>query len=538
MSLKEDLLSKGYFPENLPPSFTSEQLASYLSQQRRGSYLMNSSEPLRAATYNASKRGLSRRIFSVVHPVTGHDMAEFIDTHWRSIREFYGKSELSFSIPEHDTNAIRALAINSHLALEKEKISRLSSRRFIATTDISRFYHSIYTHSIPWAFHGKHAAKADQDYRSATVFFNQADALVRNGQDGQTLGLPVGPDASRALAELIGTAIDIEFMHRRDEDRIDCTVIRHVDDVWIGADSRTDVERALSRYREAIRIYELDVNENKTGIFAKDFRFSDSWPSEVLEQIRRAAKAPETQVKNQLRSALEHVFGIAVRLNDDGVAKFVLRSLDRNRLTSAHWDVVEPFLKRLTVHFGHTLDYVVRILIWRHLIQEDVDITAWSPIVNTILSEHAELGNDSEVCWTIYAYHFLGITINHDNATRIVRHCGSLALVALLNCVDSGNCGGEILEDIWTRLRSETDSGRHWPIFLEWKAKQLPRYKEIRLTNPTIENLCSHGARIYDSSIRPLVFHDKGSTFGEVPYAIETRSGIYSQMDEEDREAF
>ena len=78
---------------------------------------------------------------------------------------------------------------------------------------------------------------------------------------------------SRVFAELIGTAIDLEFMSRLDG--IDCTVLRHVDDVWIGTHSHADAERALSRYREAIREFEMDINENKTGILAEDFSFSD-----------------------------------------------------------------------------------------------------------------------------------------------------------------------------------------------------------------------------------------------------------------------
>ena len=140
MSLKDDLLRKGYFPENLPPPFTSIPIADYFLQNARRGYLMNLANPLQAATYNASKRGLTRRMFSAVHPVTALDTAEFVTTHWQEITTFFSRSNVSFSSPQHDDNATRALMINSHMALEEEKVNRLSSYRYIASTDIARFY--------------------------------------------------------------------------------------------------------------------------------------------------------------------------------------------------------------------------------------------------------------------------------------------------------------------------------------------------------------------------------------------------------------
>lgn len=283
MPIKDSLLRRGYFPEDLPPPFTTTSIADHFLAHPPRSYLIGSGERLRAATYNASKRGLARRMFSAIHPVTAHDTSHFLAQRWQTLSDFFEQSGMSFSAPSHRENTDRALIINSHTALEREKFNRLSSYRFIAATDIARFYHSIYTHSIPWAYHGKAQAKSDHSDDSREVFFNKADAIIRNGQDGQTIGLPVGPDMSRAFAELIATAIDLAFVDRLDG--IDCTALRHVDDVWIGTHSHADAERALSRYREAIREFELDINESKTGIFSEDFSFADSWPSEISRQM-------------------------------------------------------------------------------------------------------------------------------------------------------------------------------------------------------------------------------------------------------------
>lgn len=75
------------------------------------------------------------------------------------------------------------------------------------------------------------------------MFCNRLDFILRKGQDGQTVGIRVGPDASRFVAEVISIAIDLEF--RRRCELPDLAIVRHVDDIWIGAHSHADAEQAF-----------------------------------------------------------------------------------------------------------------------------------------------------------------------------------------------------------------------------------------------------------------------------------------------------
>lgn len=531
MPLKDDLIRKGYFPENLPPCFGTAAIADYFVNDPHQGYLSQRNRPLRAAPYNASKRGLTRRVFSAVHPETAHDMAEFVASRWSKIKAFFDGNPISFSVPHTDEDSDRALAVHSHMRLEEEKLSRLSAYRFVAATDVARFYHSIYTHSIPWAFHGKAVSKADRRTQSAGVFFNRADFVVRNGQDGQTVGIPVGPDMSRVFAEVIGTAIDRMFQDRLDG--IDCVALRHVDDVWIGANTHADAERALSRYREAIREFELDINENKTRICSEDFTFLDFWPSEISQQIEFAIRTEGRKGRERLRSTFEHAFALTARDRDDGILKYMLRSIDLYSLSLTHWADVEPFLKRSAVHFGHTVDYVARILVWRHLRNGDLDIDTWRPILHSILDKHARLGNDSEVCWTIYALHMLNAPISLNEATRVVQNCGALSMVAVLHCVALGLVEGDVFDMARARLDGETACGRFWPVFLEWTSRTWPGYAALTIDNDIITYLAAKEVSIYDPTRVPVVFRDVNQDkFSQVKRAIERRSSMYE--DEED----
>ena len=70
------------------------------------------------------------------------------------------------------------------------------------TTDLSRFFPTIYTHSVPWAFHSKSVAKKNKN-PTLKYFGNLLDLALRQAQDGQTIGIPIGPDTSHMIAEAI-----------------------------------------------------------------------------------------------------------------------------------------------------------------------------------------------------------------------------------------------------------------------------------------------------------------------------------------------
>ncbi|WP_409018650.1 RNA-directed DNA polymerase [Brevundimonas vesicularis] len=479
---------------------------------------------------------MTRRTFSVVHPVTGYDLAKFADKHGEYIWERMRASSFSHSVPEEKDGSDRALDIPSHSELERVRLERLSRFRFVAKTDVSRFYHSIYTHSVPWAFHGKSEAKADRDPKSKNLPFNRLDQILRCGQDGQTIGIPVGPDVSRLVAEGVFAAIDSEFKARCKV--TDCDVIRHVDDIWIGANSHADAEEALWRYREAIRSFELDINETKTQIYAEDFRFVDSWPTDVSEKIDFALNS-DKRVEERLRTALEYAFYLTASANDDGVAKFVIRYLDQAGCMGEYWDTIEPYLKRSAVHFGHSVDYVSRIVVWKKLAGGGLDEAEWGIILKSVLSRHGRLGNDSEVCWALYACEKLSVTVPNETAAEIIENCGALAITAVLNLADMGLTGHEAFDIARKVLSSEDANGTYWPVLLEWHSRKWEGSKALRLGNSTIEGMAREGVTIFARASVPKVLQGIDlAKYDSILQAIEHRVSAYDDDEIEFDEVF
>ena len=91
---------------------------------------------------------------------------------------------------------------------------------------------------------------------------NNIDFAVRNTQDQQTLGIPVGPETSDLIAEIIGSAIDQQL-----QDALPQLIgLRYVDDFNLYFGTRAEAEEALAILIATAREYELEINQVKTEI--------------------------------------------------------------------------------------------------------------------------------------------------------------------------------------------------------------------------------------------------------------------------------
>lgn len=252
--------------------------------------------------------------------------------------------------------------------------------------DTSRFYPSIYTHAIAWAYHTKVAAKANH---TDALSMNVIDKIIRSAQRNQTIGIPVGPDTSRIIAEIISVAVDEEFRKRVDGNVYG---VRLVDDVIFGAESPAHGQQILNAYREALREFELDINEVKTKIIPSSQDLEPYWVFAIKRDLAS---------KNDLVPVLDNVIRTATEQNDDGIIKFAIRQIDELGLLLFNWETIEPFLMRVAVNFAHCMPYVVKVVSWA-LGSKEVNADKWKKVCHLIIKTHAPLGHDSEVTWACW----------------------------------------------------------------------------------------------------------------------------------------
>lgn len=536
------LLTNGLLPEILPPVFTSQKLASPLNVDNTRRYRVTQSRTGKLAPYNASKRGQQRRVFSVPHPLFHFDASLFFERNWDTINKVYQGSKGSASKPRFPVDGFRAVEITPQAELPTRRLQALARKRYCLITDVSRCFPSIYTHAIPWALDGKAKAKLSRREGSKEVKGNRLDFIVRQAQDGQTAGIPVGPDTSRLISELILSRVDADYVQ---QDRKKVYFVRHVDDYWIGGDSIDDCERHLRRLRLGLGEYQLDINESKTRIVPLSHAIGETWPTELKNEISEAFPRHRfgPRVKAQdITALLSKIIDRSVSSHDDGIIKYAIRQIDRARSWDQRWDVLEPFLAHCAIQFPHSFDYVARVIAWRARRDEEFDSRLWKEVALTVAAHAAELGHDSELTWALWLLKELRNKLTASQGEKLIETAGPLVLALLAHMSVNGLAAGATLlnqlED--SVVGDDQFSGSQWPLTLELyhlgHGARMEAYKAAG--NAVISSLHASEASIIDWDSMPRVFErDEGVDAPEdwePEFAIEDYASAYDEEEDEE----
>ncbi|WP_367370426.1 RNA-directed DNA polymerase [Latilactobacillus curvatus] len=113
----------------------------------------------------------------------------------------------------------------------------------ILSVDLSNFYHTLYTHSIPWVIEGKQASKANRH----EGFANTVDSILQQCQYGETHGLPTGNLVTRLIAELYMCYIDERMLKKGYK------YARYVDDIKFAFSTESQKEAFLTDFSKICR---------------------------------------------------------------------------------------------------------------------------------------------------------------------------------------------------------------------------------------------------------------------------------------------
>jgi len=279
IDIQKALLSKGYFPKELPPTFTTADFGASsveilgewraakvfstnekvgktaLKKKRRDAYTYDV-DSAEAEIITKPKRGYERRNIHITHPVPQALLTHELSQNWASVQKWLSKQTFSadeIRVSETFDRSIKGINFPLHRA---KKAYLEATSDWLVKTDITRFYPSIYTHSIPWAAYGKEQVKsAMSSYKGSLA--DRLDVLVRACNRNQTIGIPIGPETSRILAEIISARIDVDFHTKCPSIGFE-SVDRLQDDWTIGVETLERAENVLSVittiYRVTVRL--------------------------------------------------------------------------------------------------------------------------------------------------------------------------------------------------------------------------------------------------------------------------------------------
>lgn len=159
---------------------------------------------------------------------------------------------------------------------EQIREMKLQSGNKMLKVDLSNFYHTVYTHTIPWIILGRDKAKnkygkkmKDEKANNFLLeFSNNLDKLLENCQYGETHGVPTGNLLTRIVMEYYMCLFDEKMAKLYENVRYS----RYVDDIQFNFSSEHQKNNFLSALRFNCREYYLNINENKTKIEEYPFK--------------------------------------------------------------------------------------------------------------------------------------------------------------------------------------------------------------------------------------------------------------------------
>ncbi|WP_176954873.1 RNA-directed DNA polymerase [Albimonas donghaensis] len=308
--------------------------------------------------------------------------------------------------------------------------------------DIQSFFHSIYTHAIPWVIYGKNFAKNN---RGPAHFGNVIDLYCRNSQDGQTIGLPVGPDTSRLLAEVVSSAIDASLKVKLGQRNP--TASRYIDDYTIGIEGGASGERVISSLRRAVSEFELDLNPRKTSIRSTSERLATGW-----KQYVRASFTSGDSSADAFSEYFYRINIISERRPDINIEKFALRSRRRAFTTAEEWKRVQDHLFNSYRSNPTLIDFFVETHVQRHLTGRDVLPDRVSRFISGYIGTLIEQDRTGEVIWLIYLAIKLNLSLKLSEFPEICSVENAMVAILAAEGFRRGVINGEPDYTHWNRF--------------------------------------------------------------------------------------
>ena len=496
----KNILSNGYLPKELPQPFSSNSFgdAIHNDYQNLPNLFSRGGHVTSTAIHNSSRPGLLRRKLGIPNPVNMFRLAEQITENWKAIESHVTASKLSLTTPQA-TGSLRALDRKHSLSKLPELMAEVRSKsRYVLNADISRFYHSIYTHSIPWAFHTKDTAKA---YRSAALFGNTIDKLVRDAQDQQTMGIPIGPDSSLVIAESILTCIDKKLCSSGISNGL-----RYIDDYQLGFQSIGDAENAITLLQELLSEFELALNPLKTEIIELPSSFECLAISELRAlEFRSTAGGQRSDILNYFNKS----FQASKDYPKEPVLKFAVSRMASVDILEENHDLFESYIIQAAITQPSCLSYVINNLIKYKRIGRSLNIDRLNEVLNKIISSEASLGHGNEVANALWGAIVLSVPISNESATKVTKLTDPICATLLTDAKNKNLISDQPDWTIYENYMSKTGpKGEMW-LFV-YESLRRGWFSSIETQNPLTQNECfrflkDKNVYFYDDSLSNTV---------------------------------
>jgi len=457
------LVSKGYFPEELPPSFSAIDLYKVITNPnfKLENYEEGKNSTSKVLPFSIPKVKSHRRILGIPGPFHFVQLAQCIIQNEKAINAEMALSTFSIYKSHQNDSEKRYIGKPNFKALVKQRILRSTGYRYLLSVDINRFYPSIYTHSIPWAAHGKTFAKKN---RGQNFYGNTLDKFCRNCQDGQTLGLPIGPDTSRIISELILSSVDkklAEYMVN-----IPFTGIRNVDDYLLYFNSLASLEEGRTKLQKILREFELELNSIKEKILDLPEIIENEWRTAIRGfRFRKDRKLQQVD----LIAYFDLCYGMARKFPEELIIPYAIAKLRSIKMHRSNWGLLQAFLLNSLVLESKAIEQVTRELrLYKIHHNYLINKKRVKAALESFLKYHAAHDNHFEIVWALWYFDQEGLTLSREIGNLVCESSNDLVILSLLNLDRNDFLEEELDISKWAQfITPEHLHSEHWLIAYE-----------------------------------------------------------------------
>lgn len=263
--------------------------------------------------FNIPKKGLVRRQYKLPNLYSYTILVKFMCENKDNFINIFLNNKLSiskyFDSPKY-----------KYETTERIKSRLLQSGNKQLHLDLSNFYHTLYTHSIPWMIMGKENAKSQREQG----FANNLDSLIQACQYGETHGIPTGNVASRIIAELFMCYFDKALESKGFK------YARYVDDFTFVYSLENEKEAFMEQVNLLCREYNLYLNSEKTEI--EDFPQNNKRSKSVIFNFFDSHNFTNIDLKQQ-RNLIYNYIDLCITeesIGNKGALKIIFSGLLRN----------------------------------------------------------------------------------------------------------------------------------------------------------------------------------------------------------------